>query len=178
MNDISEFSDLDQLYLLNISKTSICNFSFEFISRCISFLHKQGSKSFGSVIIMIDGYGDDPAEIYEIPEVRKWMSELFIRYPYFLYFINYSLDSHISLLSCIGDIAVVYAGVKTQAPMEYKRQGIDPIHDVEPKKWVITLSDNLFFLMKRALIDYGQQINDFLGPAETIKMITVITNRS
>ncbi|QNR70161.1 hypothetical protein IAQ67_14300 [Paenibacillus peoriae] len=165
------------LYLMNISKRSIDEMSFEVVERCLSFLLEQGANSFGKIITMFDGYNDIKDEVYEINEVRKWVKGLFDLYPHFLYFINYSLDSHITLLSCVGDIQISYVGDETLSPNEYVRLGIDPLIDVKPKQWIITLPNSLYISMEKALIDYGQQINDFIGAAEAIKMIKIITNR-
>lgn len=181
MLDISESSNLvtgsGSLYLLNISKKSFDAMSFDFIDKCVDILHAQGRRAFQSVIIMIDGYGEVATEVYEIPEVRAWMTGLFERYPYFLYFINYRVDSHITLLSCIGDIKVTYYGEETLSPIGYLLRGIDVMKDVARKNWVITLKDWLFHRMEKCLIDYGHKVNDFVGAAETIKMIKTITNR-
>lgn len=179
MMDISGLSNLDPdaLYLINISKSSIDSMSFSFIDECVNILHELHKKAYRSVIIMIDGYGDIAAEVYEIPEVRSWIKELFEKYPYFLYFINYSVDSHITLLSCIGDIKVTYYGEETLSPREYTRHGIDVMKDLPRKKWVITLEDSVYYNMEKFIINYGQKVNDFVGAAETIKMIKVIANR-
>ncbi|KJD43294.1 hypothetical protein [Paenibacillus terrae] len=176
--DISEELGLTSgtLYLMNISKRSIDEMSFEFVDRSLNFLQEQGAHSFGKIITMFDGYNDIKDEIYEINEVRTWVKELFQLYPHFLYFINYSFDSHITLLSSVSDVEISYTGGGTLSPMEYKRLGIDPLTDIEPKQWTITLSEGLYLQMKRALIDYGQNVNDFLGAAETIKMINAVTN--
>ncbi|MEK5183371.1 hypothetical protein [Paenibacillus sp. FSL P4-0288] len=179
MQDISLQSGLEPstLFLINISKTSFDSMSFVFIDNCISQLQELKNKGFGSVLIMIDGYGDIATEVYEIPEIRNWMTGLFERYPYFLYFINYSIDTHITLLSCIGDIKITYYGEETLSPMEYLLRGIDVMKDVARKNWVITLDDSLFYRIEKSLIDYGIRVNDFMGAAETIKMIRTITNR-
>ncbi|MDN4106160.1 hypothetical protein QYF56_22615 [Paenibacillus polymyxa] len=165
----------DTLYLMNISKRSVEEMSFKIVETSLSFLHHQGASSFGKIITMFDGYNDIKDEVYEIKEVRKWVKGLFQRYPYFLYFINYSLDSHITLLSCVSDIAAVYTGGETLSPKEYETLGINPLIDIEPKQWTIILSEDLYLQMKKALIDYGQHMNDFIGAAETIKMINAVT---
>ncbi|WP_145949518.1 hypothetical protein [Paenibacillus sp. Y412MC10] len=154
MIDISSESGLPpgKLYLLQIAKSSIDKMSFDFIDKCLSHLHDQGSKTFGTVITMIDGYGDVADDIYAIPEIRNWTKALVRKYPYILYFINHSLDSHINLLSCIGDIALGYVGEANLTPEEYIRRGINPLTDVTPRKWVITLSDDIYEIMETSLI--------------------------
>lgn len=153
--------------------------SFSLIDGWLSHLIEQGKKSHKTVIIMIDGYEDTSEELFEIMQVRDWISALFQKYPYFLYFINTSLDSHITLLSCIADIDVRYSGDVTLSLNEYKRLGIDPLRDVKSKEWTITsLSNESYIQMERSLIEHGNRIGDFDGASETIEMIKIVTNRN
>lgn len=150
MIDISNQTELASgtLYLMNIAKSSIDNMSYKFIDECVLLLEEMGSSAFGTVIIMFDGYGDIPAELYELKEVRNWVLGLFEKYPYFLYFINFSLDSHITLLSCIGDIEIVYQGDLTLSPVEYQHLGIDPFA-LEQKRWFISLPVEIYVKLER-----------------------------
>jgi hypothetical protein len=41
----------------------------------------------GKVSLGFDGYDDDPREVYEIPEVRRFVSALDAEFPYWFYFL-------------------------------------------------------------------------------------------
>jgi hypothetical protein len=49
---------------------------------------KQLGAMMNHLALFIEGYDDDPREIYAIPEVRKFYQELWQRWPYWLYFCN------------------------------------------------------------------------------------------
>jgi hypothetical protein len=49
---------------------------------------KESARSaMGSVSILVDGYDDDPREIYQIPEVRDWYGKLVEAVPHLLFFL-------------------------------------------------------------------------------------------
>lgn len=167
----------DDLYVMNINKDLITEQSYTFINNSVSYLRNLKTKAHKSVIIMVDGYGEVATELYEIPEVRTWVAGLFERYPYFLYFINTDLDSHITLLSCIGDIETLTVGYPTLSPMEYKRRGIDPLK-LPRKQWNITLSEIQFSKLTNSLMEYGQEINDIAGAVQIVYLIKGLSNRN
>ncbi|GKS12893.1 hypothetical protein YDYSY3_38930 [Paenibacillus chitinolyticus] len=179
MIDLSEQSGqpIGSLYLMQIAKTSIDQMSFAFMDICLAYLNQQGPMAAGTVITMIDGYNDVADDIYVIPEIRKWMTALLQKYPYLLYFINRSLDSHINILSCIGNVVIGHVGEPNLTPKEYVRRGINPLTDVAPRRLVITLPDDIYARMETSLLDYGQRVKDPNGAYETIKMIKIVTNR-
>ena len=42
----------------------------------------------GRVSISFDGFNDDPREIYEVPEIRRFCTQLDVSFPYCLYFLS------------------------------------------------------------------------------------------
>lgn len=171
MVHIDSHATLNAAYLINISKDSIQNKSYKFINQCIDFLMTNGSGSFQSSIVMIDGYNDSPEELYEILEVRSWVYNLFLQHPYFIYFVSRELDSHLDLLSCAGDIEVFYAGEKTLSPVEYARLGINPLTEVEKKRWTLSINEILYKRIERSLLHLGNAFDDLVGVNDTINML-------
>jgi hypothetical protein len=57
-------------------------------------LRLKGRLSFG-----IDGYDDDPLELFEIPEVRYWIQQLCLQFPYWFYFMNLGPASTLKLIA-------------------------------------------------------------------------------
>ena len=56
-----------------------------------------------SLALMIDGYNDDPREIYAIPEVRKFYKQLWEAWPYWLYFCNLDTENLMLMVMCCLD---------------------------------------------------------------------------
>jgi hypothetical protein len=52
---------------------------------------------------MIEGYDDDPREIYAIPEVRAFYKQLWQRWPYWLYFCNLDTENLMMMVMCCLD---------------------------------------------------------------------------
>ena len=52
----------------------------------------------GRVNVSFDGFNDDPREIYEIPEIRRFCAELDARFPYWLYFLS-TEDSSLKMMT-------------------------------------------------------------------------------
>lgn len=52
------------------------------------------------VDIGVGGYDEDPRELYEIPEVREFMSKLDAEFPYWLYFLTKRGSGLMFVLSC------------------------------------------------------------------------------
>jgi hypothetical protein len=53
-----------------------------------------------SLALMIEGYDDDPREIYAIPEVRAFYQQLWERWPYWLFFCNLDTENLMTMVMC------------------------------------------------------------------------------
>ncbi len=65
----------------------------------------------GRVSLVIDGYNDDPRELFEIAEVRVFIQALDERWPYWYFFLSQADDSIKLLESCLCDSIEVVPGV-------------------------------------------------------------------
>lgn len=52
----------------------------------------------GRVSVSFDGFNDDPREIYEIPEIRRFCADLDAQFPYWLYFLS-TADSSLKMMA-------------------------------------------------------------------------------
>ena len=55
----------------------------------------------GQVSLVVDGYEDDPRELVDIPEVRAFLRDFTVQWPYWAFFFNQVDDSIILLGSCV-----------------------------------------------------------------------------
>jgi hypothetical protein len=65
----------------------------------------------GRVSLVIDGYSDDPRELFEIAEVRAFLQSLDAHWPYWYFFLSQANDSIKLLESCLCDSIEVVPGV-------------------------------------------------------------------
>ena len=78
----------------------------DFLSRFGKFrvpVGKQLQGMMNSLALMIEGYDDDPREIYAIPEVRTFYQQLWQRWPYWLYFCNLDTENMMMMVMCCLD---------------------------------------------------------------------------
>jgi len=78
----------------------------DFLSRFGKFrvpVGKQLKGMMNSLALMIEGYDDDPREIYAIPEVRTFYQQLWQRWPYWLYFCNLDTEILMMMVMCCLD---------------------------------------------------------------------------
>ena len=65
----------------------------------------------GRISLVVDGYNDDPREIFEVPEVRTFIKGLDRQWPYWFFFLSQADDSIKLLESCLCDTIEVMPGV-------------------------------------------------------------------
>lgn len=64
----------------------------------------------GRVSILFEGYDDDPREVYEIPEVRRFLGTLDRRFPYWLYFLT-TIQNNLRVVTfCLVRVRVLGPG--------------------------------------------------------------------
>ncbi len=77
----------------------------------------------GQVSLVVDGYEDDPRELVDIAEVRDFLRNFAVQWPYWGFFFNQIDDSIILLGSCVcgkaypGGGAVEIISLYTSFPM-------------------------------------------------------------
>jgi hypothetical protein len=65
----------------------------------------------GRISLVIDGYNDDPRELFEILEVRAYIKRLDQAWPYWFFFLSQADESIKLLESCLCDTIEVVPGV-------------------------------------------------------------------
>jgi hypothetical protein len=55
----------------------------------------------GSLVFFVDGFNDEPAEIYAIPEIRAFYARLHEEWPYWLYFADLHTESLQMVVACL-----------------------------------------------------------------------------
>jgi hypothetical protein len=65
----------------------------------------------GRISVIIDGYNADSRELFEIPEVRRYIQQLDALWPYWFFFLSQADDSIKVIESCLCDSIEVVPGV-------------------------------------------------------------------
>lgn len=65
----------------------------------------------GRISLVIDGYNADPRELFEIPDVRRYIKAIDDLWPYWFFFLSQADDSIKILESCLCDSIEVVPGV-------------------------------------------------------------------
>jgi len=65
----------------------------------------------GRISLVVDGYNDDPRELFEVPEVRAYIKRLDLAWPYWFFFLSQADESIKLLESCLCETIEVVPGV-------------------------------------------------------------------
>lgn len=65
----------------------------------------------GRISLVVDGYNDDPRELFEIPEVRSFLQRLDLEWPHWFFFLSQADPSIQCLESCLADTIEIAPGV-------------------------------------------------------------------
>jgi hypothetical protein len=75
-------------------------------------------------MILFDGYNDTAKELYEVPQIRKYVKELFKRYPHVLNYVNFDLEGERHLLASLLDVEAMYKGERLTFAQHNKKYGM------------------------------------------------------
>ena len=83
---------------------------------------KRLRKLMNSLIFLVEGFDDDPREVYAIPEVRKFYASFHDAWPYWLYFCNLETDAlRTMVLCCLTSMAAVKVDRRPDVAVEIDR---------------------------------------------------------
>jgi hypothetical protein len=67
----------------------------------------------------VDGYNDDPRELFEIPEVRTFVRELDAKWPYWFFFLSKATGALAMIMFCLCRYQRVGAGSTRYDPQDF-----------------------------------------------------------
>lgn len=116
----------------------------------------------GSLIFTVEGYDDDPREIYTIPEVRKFYAAFHRSWPYWLYFCDLNQDGLKTMVMCcmpsltsVGRDGrnVVAVSVEPMALLRFVAGDFGPMNTMCERAG----------LSERAIYDRTKEVMEFFG---------------
>jgi hypothetical protein len=164
------------LIFFQVSRVEAEKLKYDRVQKLVKALGKREDKGFASLVLTFDGYNDIPDEIYEIEDIRRWVHGLFLKYPYFLYFINAQAEGYSTILPCISDLKDVIKTEEHYLPdNELLRLGINPFTDLPKVKAVVKMPRSMGIKIITGLEAYGRKIKDPVGAATASTLFTVMT---
>ncbi|KOP36795.1 MULTISPECIES: chlororespiratory reduction 6 domain-containing protein [unclassified Flavobacterium] len=108
-----------------VAKEYIDDFNFVEIQNFCEKLLQEPSKANNKLMLMIDGYDEDPRELCEIEEVREYFSVLDKLFPYWFYFLNRNGDKTQSSLLLLASILVPIKKIEIVSGKKYIEHDVD-----------------------------------------------------
>lgn len=102
MNNNKNFGMFDLIFH-SVTKKEIMKQDTKRINEYLEMLRKDLENSCSKLMITFDGYENDPREIYEIEEIRKYVSKLFSENKDLFYYITTMDNNNSMLLACMSD---------------------------------------------------------------------------
>lgn len=90
------------IYILGIAREAVEKGHIE--SYLKEFEKLSRKKMRGRVILTFAGYENDKREIYQIPEIRKWMDRLLKNVPHLFYFLSKENYAIVIAFLCLGNV--------------------------------------------------------------------------
>lgn len=95
------------LLIYVISKSEVINNNFDKIKRSIAILNKAKKWAKCKIMLTFDEYEDDQREIYEIPEIRKYVKKIWEECNHIFYFLTTIEHNNSVIYACINDFESV-----------------------------------------------------------------------
>jgi hypothetical protein len=92
------------IVIMTLNRKHIERLDLKEVNQMMDVFRKKGLRSFkGRVVLEVDGYEDDPREIFEIPEIKAFYRRVFQKYPHLIYFLSPVNGSDAWILACLCD---------------------------------------------------------------------------
>ncbi|TVX85956.1 hypothetical protein [Paenibacillus agilis] len=147
------------LYAFQIPKSEVVKKDISTIAHYINQLEKIEAHS-QCVEIIFDGYDDTTDEVFEIQDIREWVTMLLKKSPEILYYTSLSLGTTTRLLACAYDVETV-----SQKRMNgYEASEYFEVHGELPQQpTLITIPEDERLRLYNAIKSYGIKRKDLIG---------------
>lgn len=150
--DLKNINDVknSQLILFSVSKREILTKDYTRIEKSIQILNNAGKFAKGKIMLTFDGFDTDKREIYEIPEIREYVKNIWNKCKHIFYFLTALDNNRAIIFACINDFECFHriGEIKTELHIinnqEIKEKTIDAmvkfgikINDVENVRRII-----------------------------------------
>ena len=149
LKNINEVKNADIIFF-SVSKRELLNKDYTRIENNIRVLNNAGKLAKGKIMLTFDGFDFDKREIYEIPEIREYVKNVWDKCKHIFYFLT-ALDNNRSIIfaclnnfECFSRIGDIIRQLHIIFDEEIKNETIDgmlkfglKINDVEDVRRII-----------------------------------------
>lgn len=163
------------LYALMVEKEQVLSNDVGGAKKFLRILDlKEGKNAYGRVVIYIDGYNDVVEELYEIPEVRKWVRRLINEVPHLWYYISrHNVPDIVWIMNCLSDNIHMLSRGDRKPINEYSFAEIRELPQILVH---ISVRRGLILQMTEGTMKHAQRIDDYGGGMETVDFINEFFN--
>ncbi|MGD7023037.1 hypothetical protein ACQCVK_10605 [Rossellomorea vietnamensis] len=104
-----EHKDITKPLILLVSKKAVKRKDIKYHSNLFNELDRNAKDYSNGVTLLFEGYDEDQREIYQIPEVRKWVKLLLNKVPHLFYYLCDFTESITMIYLCVAKIKNVSA---------------------------------------------------------------------
>lgn len=152
---------MNPFLVYKISKEEVLEMDMKGLDKFFKIIDKVGAPLRQSIAIMCDGYNDIPDELYQIPEVVKFVRKVFRRHPNILYYISREAEADYWMMSCMADevTSMKVGDYETSQMNAYELE--EKFGDNLPKTAAyLNFKDDKLATILKPIIDYGKKIGD------------------
>ena len=149
LKNINDVKNADIIFF-SVSKRELLNKDYTRIENNIKILNEAGKLAKGKMMLTFDGFDFDKREIYEIPEIREYVKNVWDKCKHIFYFLT-ALDNNRSIIfaclnnfECFSRIGDIRRQLHIIFDEEIKNETIDgmlkfglKINDVEDVRRII-----------------------------------------
>lgn len=155
---------------VSIERKDVEKKDFKMIDMVIQAFEKSKKEGKAKMFLTFNGYEDVMDEIYEIKDIREYVSMLFKRCPHIFYFLSPFDNNNRIILSCLSDLTKVQIGDISKSYDEYIFEG-KPINLIGMRPNVSTVLD---CKIRSGIREYGKRINE--NPKAINELIEYLLN--
>lgn len=142
---------------VNITKDICRSKSYKYITNILKKFEKIKTAGRNKMLLLF-AYDDVPEEIYEIPEIREWVSKLVKKYPHIFYFLSSEMQNKQLIYACLVNLTSV-GNFESKTTYEWMVEGrIYP--DVPKKAVLVGINKKIQENIVKGVIEYGLKIED------------------
>jgi len=148
-SEVENFNfDLNDILIFTLNKYEVSNGIFHRLDHIMDILNRQGKNAFQILGLSFE-YDDDPREIWDIPEVVRYIKQILEKYPYFFYFyFDISTKAVSAFLYCLSGARTV----QTRADMGKVQLAVDTYKVLDlAKKYILG-----------EIEEYGRKNDDYI----------------
>jgi hypothetical protein len=106
---VNQKMDTDIIFF-QLEEAEVVHSKFERILKLLNELDKRPDKGFKSLVLSFDAWDEKLEDLFDIPQVRRYMGKLFRKVPHLLFYMAPVNHMPFQLLACLAEIERINQG--------------------------------------------------------------------